>query len=252
MKNSFISIVSAVFNEEKNIYRTLKSLKKQKYKNFEYIVIDNNSSDKTIEIIKKFTADFNIIIISEADKGIYFAWNKALKIFHGDFIAFIGAGDEYINSKSLLRLVQEISEDNTDYVHAKYQYGNKIYGEHLVWGNFKKYMTIMHSGALTSRNFIETNGFFNEEYYYASDYEYLLRSKGNINDIFVDEVVVRMLEYGVTNTKATAIYEAYQIKNKLKLNTSIENFFQFIFLLTKFYLKRLVHSKLIKITLPIK
>ena len=63
MKNPFISIVSAVFNEEKNIYRTLKSLKKQKYKNFEYIVIDNNSSDKTTEIIKKFSADFKIIIV---------------------------------------------------------------------------------------------------------------------------------------------------------------------------------------------
>ena len=252
MKNPFISIVSAVFNEEKNIYKTLKSLKKQKYKNFEYIVIDNNSSDKTIEIIKEFTADFNIIIVSEADKGIYFAWNKALKIFHGDFIAFIGAGDEYIKSKSLLKLVQNIPNDNIDYVHAKYQYGNKIYGEHLVWSHFKKYMTIMHCGALTSRNFIKRNGFFNEKYLYASDYEYLLRSKGNISDIFVDEVVVRMFKYGVTNTKLTAIYEAYQIKNKLQLNTFTENFIQFIFLCIKFYLKRCIHSKLINEKLQLK
>jgi len=56
-----ISVIIPVFNEEKFLPRCLESLKNQKFKDFEIIVVDNNSTDKTAEIAKKF----NVILVSE-------------------------------------------------------------------------------------------------------------------------------------------------------------------------------------------
>ena len=56
-----ISVIIPVFNEEKFLPRCLESLKNQKFKYFEIIVVDNNSTDKTAEIAKKF----NVILVSE-------------------------------------------------------------------------------------------------------------------------------------------------------------------------------------------
>jgi len=243
MQRPYISVVSAVFNEEKNILRTLQSLNNQDFKNFEYIIIDNNSTDKTIKIINEFVSNFKITLISESDDGIYFAWNKALKIFNGEYISFLGAGDEYINSSSLQDLVNESYKDHYDYIHAKYICNNRIYGEILLWDKFKKYMTIMHCGALMSKNFINTQGFFNEKYQYAADYEYLLRSKGLIKHLFINKALINMIGYGVSNTNPKVIIEAYQIKKDLAINSGFENIRQLLFLMIKFYLKKIKYSR---------
>ena len=54
MKNRKITIITPVKNDEKNIEKTIRSVLNQNYKNFEYIIVDGNSNDSTIEIIKKF------------------------------------------------------------------------------------------------------------------------------------------------------------------------------------------------------
>lgn len=87
-----VTIVTAVYNGELYLEQTIKSVLDQTYDNIEYIIIDGDSTDDTLSIIKKY--DEKIAYwISEPDAGIYDAWNKAISLTTGNWIAFVGADD---------------------------------------------------------------------------------------------------------------------------------------------------------------
>ena len=90
----FFSIITPVKNGENNIKKTLLSLKNQSFKNFEHIIVDGDSKDKTKDIIRKFK-NKNTITISSKDKGIYDGINKGIKIAKGKFIGTLNSGDTY-------------------------------------------------------------------------------------------------------------------------------------------------------------
>ena len=71
--NHNISVVTVCFNAEKEIEKTVASVLSQDYDNYNYYIIDGNSSDRTIEIVETVSSNYPLkpIIISEPDKGIY-------------------------------------------------------------------------------------------------------------------------------------------------------------------------------------
>ena len=70
-----VSIITPTFNSGRFLEETLESIKSQTYKNYELIIIDGKSTDKTLKIINKYKNIINYCI-SEKDKGIYDAFNK--------------------------------------------------------------------------------------------------------------------------------------------------------------------------------
>ena len=95
MTNNFFSIVTVVLNAKKDLIDTISSLRKQKFKNFEYIVIDGGSTDGTKEVI---TNNLDIINkwISEKDSGIYDGMNKGINLCEGIYIGMLNSGDKYM------------------------------------------------------------------------------------------------------------------------------------------------------------
>jgi glycosyltransferase involved in cell wall biosynthesis len=91
-----ISIISVVYNAESHLEQTLLSIVKQTYQNIEIVIVDGGSTDGTIDIIKKYEKRISYWI-SEPDKGIYDAMNKAVTVITGDWVNFIGAGDILLN-----------------------------------------------------------------------------------------------------------------------------------------------------------
>ena len=87
-----VSIVTVVLNGEDVIEETILSVIHQIYPNIEYIFIDGNSKDKTIENILVHKKSINFLI-SENDKGIYYAMNKGIKFCKGEVIVFVNSGD---------------------------------------------------------------------------------------------------------------------------------------------------------------
>lgn len=85
MKTPLLSIVIPVYNEEKYIGACLNSLKSQTYKNFEIIIVDNASTDKTVEIVTRHKAK-NVRLIHEPQKGIAFARKKGFAEAKGEII----------------------------------------------------------------------------------------------------------------------------------------------------------------------
>ena len=117
-----VSIVTISFNAEKFIERTIQSVIKQSYSNIEYIVIDGNSTDNTVNIIKQYESQIDFWM-SEPDKSLYDAMNKGLEKATGEYVLFMNAGDKIHEENSL----QEIMEghNNTDLIYAKAEHINK-------------------------------------------------------------------------------------------------------------------------------
>lgn len=108
--NLKISIIVPTYNLEKYITRTLDSLKKQTFVNFEVYVIDDASTDKTVEQVKKFCdidKRFNLIELSQ-NQGISHARNVGIQIAKGDYIIFVD-GDDALSRNALKKLSYAIS-----------------------------------------------------------------------------------------------------------------------------------------------
>jgi glycosyltransferase involved in cell wall biosynthesis len=98
-----LSIVVVSLNTKNQFLKTIKSINSQKYKNYEIIVVDGNSTDGTLEVIKKMKKNFSQIVIGK-DKGIYDAMNKGVQLASGNWIAFLNSGDIFYNSRVLLNI----------------------------------------------------------------------------------------------------------------------------------------------------
>ncbi|MEY4011018.1 MAG: hypothetical protein RIT22_142 [Bacteroidota bacterium] len=99
-----ISIITVCYNSDATIEKTILSVASQTYKNIEYIIIDGNSKDNTIEIVKKYET---IITkwISETDKGLYDAMNKGIAMATGDLIGILNSDDTFCNNTVLENIV---------------------------------------------------------------------------------------------------------------------------------------------------
>ncbi len=102
----FLSVVVCTYNRDKHIKRALESLINQDFDKsaYEIIVVDNNSTDNTDEIIKQFkkeNPEYNIILSKETNQGLSFARNKGIELSKGKYISFIDddgiAGSDYIS-----------------------------------------------------------------------------------------------------------------------------------------------------------
>ena len=95
-----ISIITVCLNSEGTIRDTIDSVISQDYSPIEYIIIDGDSTDATLDVIREFGNDVSLII-SEPDGGIYDAMNRGIKLASGDIIGFLNSDDFYSSSSSL-------------------------------------------------------------------------------------------------------------------------------------------------------
>lgn len=110
-----VSIIVPVYNVEAYLERCLDSIINQSYINIELIIVDDGSTDRSPEIIKKYTD--SAIIISQKNKGLASARNSGLKQAHGEYICFVDS-DDYLFEDAISTLVYNIERYNTDMVCA--------------------------------------------------------------------------------------------------------------------------------------
>ena len=90
------SLITVVKNNKFQISKTINSIKEQNYKNFEYIVIDGNSTDGTTEIIKKINKNYRKLKhIIRKDKNLYDGLNFGIKVSKGKYIVILHSGDSF-------------------------------------------------------------------------------------------------------------------------------------------------------------
>tara|TARA_B110000438_G_scaffold220156_1_gene213204 strand:- start:31 stop:969 length:939 start_codon:yes stop_codon:yes gene_type:complete len=222
-----ISIVTVIFNSEDYLEQAIQSVINQTYDNVEYIIIDGGSTDGTLDIIKKYSDKIDYWI-SEKDNGVYDAWNKALKLSHGQWIGFLGS-DDYYEFSALQKYFENINQiSKVDYISSKSNLITKdkktikIIGKAWNWKDFSKYMNVAHVGSLHHRSLFEKYGTYDINFPVCADYEFLLRAKNKLKAGFVNNVLCNFRAGGQSEGTShwgisEILEETYQAK--LKHNT---------------------------------
>jgi glycosyltransferase involved in cell wall biosynthesis len=178
MKKPFFSIITVVKNDEKNIEKTINSIRHQSYKNFEYIIVDGKSKDQTLIKIKKMKKFINKFI-SEKDKGIYDAMNKGIKMSKGKVIVFCNSGDIFF--PAALKIVKKIFNKKIDFVFGtvKRNYLTKSiiksgFNKNRIYYNFD-FATCHSTGFFLKKKVYNEIGFYDQNFKCSADYDLYLR-----------------------------------------------------------------------------
>ena len=243
-----ISVITVSYNSEKTIENTIKSVLNQTYDNIEYIVIDGNSQDSTLKIIKKYDTSIDLWI-SESDSGIYNAINKGLKMSSGDIIGILNSDDTY--TKDALSLVKKYFEkfDGVDLVFGSIVKERLFSGfkkEKIRW-KFNIYPG-HSSGFFISKNAQLKAGLYDEKFELHADYDliYRLVCKFKMKSIAMDrkDVTGKFNIYGKSSKENQIRYYIEEFKIRKKNKQSI--FFISLLLIIKiiyFYLFKIPFLK---------
>lgn len=204
-----ISIITVCYDSAETIEDTIQSVASQNYGNIEYIIVDGNSKDATLEIVKKYP---NVISkwVSEKDNGIYDAMNKGISMASGDIIGILNADDVYTNSNVLSDVMKKFEDESVQGVYGDLKYVQKENLQKVIrfWksgeyaeGKFFQGWMPPHPTFYVRKSVYEQYGNYRTDMPSASDYEFMLRVI-HVNKIklsYLPQVLVLMREGGMSN-----------------------------------------------------
>lgn len=173
-----LSIITINYNNKVGLEKTIESVINQTYNDFEYIVIDGNSSDGSQDIINEYNDKISYSI-SEPDTGIYNAMNKGIKIASGEFLLFLNSGDCLFDNNILSKVVQDLNSEISIF------YGNMIISnngkpttfcnlpDELSFSFFLNF-SLPHQATFIKKQLFDDNFYYNENLKIISDWEFNL------------------------------------------------------------------------------
>jgi glycosyltransferase involved in cell wall biosynthesis len=214
-----ISVITVTYNCAATLEQTIQSVLLQDYEDVEYIVVDGQSTDDTLSIIRKYRhkiAQF----VSEKDKGLYDALNKGIGMATGDVIGILHADDFYTNDQVLTQVAETfkksdcdavyadlfyVDKDNTEKIVRKWKSGNYSHGKFL-WGWMPPHPTFFAKKELYTKY-----GSFNTSLRSAADYELMLRliHRHKIKLAYLPQFIIKMRTGGQSNAS---------VKNRVNAN----------------------------------
>jgi glycosyltransferase involved in cell wall biosynthesis len=209
-----ISVITVCYNSAATIGDTISSVASQSYADKEYIVVDGNSSDATMNIVRASSSISHFI--SEPDKGIYDAMNKGIALATGDVIGTLNADDFYMDDHVLSNVAKIFLDPNIDACYGDLLYVSEANTDHAVrfWkstnykhGLFKSGWMPAHPTFFVRKNVYERLGNFDLNYKIAADFELLFRfiEKNKVNTKYLPKVLVKMRLGGTTNKNVSNI-----------------------------------------------
>ena len=218
-----VSIITVCKNSEKTIETTIKSVISQTYKNIEYIIIDGNSKDRTKNIILSY-GDRITKFISEPDRSLWEAMNKAIKLATGDFLYFINS-DDYIYDQNVVSDAVDFIQGspNLDFIYGDVEVRPPVAGvfilkspkpdniiESMILGG-----TIPHVGSFIKADLFQKVGFYNENYKIASDYEWVLKllQDPTLKLFYFPRVIASFYAGGLSSNLEETLTEIFEVQN---------------------------------------
>lgn len=219
-----ITIITVSYNSSATIKDTIKSVLSQTYNDIEYIVIDGNSKDNTVDLIKTYEPQFNgrMRWISEPDNGLYDAMNKGIRMATGDVVGIINSDDfyhrndiiakvaaEFIRQSSLQTIYGDVRFVNPKNLNKTVRYySSRIFKPWLFRFGFMP----AHPTFFTYKSNYDKLGYYKTDYRIAADYELLIRflyvNRLNSKYLPIDFIKMR------TGGESTASYKSNIIANK--------------------------------------
>ena len=203
-----ISIVTVCYNSASTIETTIKSILSQTYDNYEYIIIDGQSKDKTLDVIKQYKPMFKgkLRVYSEPDTGIYNAMNKGIRKCKGDIIGIINS-DDYYSNNTLKYVAQKYAKEkyelliiNGDMVRVSGN-GQAIYRYHFTEDNIKKKQCFGHPSMFAAKAVYDRIGLYDESYKLAADgdWQYRALEDPKVRYVLCPKVFNHMREGGASD-----------------------------------------------------
>jgi len=210
-----ISIITITYNSEDTIRDTIDSVLSQSYTDIEHVIVDGQSTDKTMDIIRSY-GDKIHKVISEPDKGLYDALNKGIRNASGDVVGFMHSDDVFA-SNSVVKTITEVFENfGVDSMYGDLIYVNKNDTNKLVrlWraGKFKTRKMLFgwmppHPTFYVKRELYLKYGGFDLSYRISADYENMLRFlfRNKISTFYLPMFIVKMRLGGESNRSLSNI-----------------------------------------------
>lgn len=181
-----ISIITATYNSGATLRDTMRSVLAQNFQDWEHIVVDGNSKDDTVSIIKELEPQYGgrLKWVSERDHGIYDAMNKGLRIATGDVVGLLNSDDFFSSPEVLSRINGEFTGNDIDAVYGdihfvevdNLEHCSRYYSSRF----FHRWMMVFgympaHPSFYCRKKCYEKFGEFDTSYRVAADFENLLR-----------------------------------------------------------------------------
>ena len=207
-----LSIITINYNNAEGLRKTLASVAAQSYKHIEHIVIDGGSTDGSVEVIKDYVNQcmmYDVLWVSEKDRGIYNAMNKGIKKASGDYIQILNSGDILAAPDVTERMVSALNDGKIDI-----RYGNMIkkdFSTGQVIGksgeveySLRQYYsgTMNHDCCYIRRDLFDTYGLYDENLKIVSDWKWFLQAigLGKVKPVYVNVDVTIFDASGISET----------------------------------------------------
>ena len=249
-----LSVLVAACNSGATLQQCLDSVISQSYGNVELIVIDGGSSDGSADLLRA-NARHIAYWVSEPDRGIYHAWNKALAQARGDWICFLGSDDYLWTEQVLARVVTELARvpDNINVVYSQVNLvdatGGLLYPIGAPWpqvkARFKQLMCIPHPSVLHRSSLFRQHGVFDESFRIAGDYELLLRELKSQDAFFMPGIIFSaMRQGGISSAPANTLAALREVRAAQRKNGLRRPGWDWLMALARVYIRLLLWSVL--------
>jgi glycosyltransferase involved in cell wall biosynthesis len=177
----FFTILTSSLNMGDSLIRTLESIRRQQFQDLEHIVVDGESTDNTLDILRYFEKSYNLVWISERDRGVPDAFNKGMRLAKGLYTIAIQADDYLLNEWILERVYKIIRSKKSDIY--SFPIIKEIPGKEnkqinpirlLWWIRFRNIFP--HQGVFVHKRVFERIGHFNTAYTITEDYDFFYRA----------------------------------------------------------------------------
>ncbi|NVC63394.1 glycosyltransferase [Vibrio sp. 05-20-BW147] len=204
-----VSIITVCYNSAKTLEDTIVSVASQDYENIEYIIIDGGSTDRTNEIIEKYSDNIDVYL-SEKDEGLYDAMNKGIKLAQGDVIGILNSDDFFVSKSSVSDLMSGFSQYNVDAVYSDLVYVQanntdkitRLYSSKIFKRSLIKFgLMLPHPTFYAKKSVYDKCGFYKLDYRVAADFEFIARcvEKGIVFNR-VPKITIKMREGGISSS----------------------------------------------------
>lgn len=220
MNKPVLSVITVVYNNVRDIDRTITSVLNQTYPAIEYIIIDGRSDDGTLDIIQKHGSRISRVI-SEKDRGIYDAMNKGLALATGDYVIFMNSGDAFYAADTVEKVFAtapwaDIYYGETEMINDRLEsLGQRRHQapEKFTWKSFKYGMNVSHQAIYIKRSLTEK---YDLKYQLSADTDWIIRAaKKAAKIVNTQQYVAKYLVGGMSKARhRQSLKERFDIMHK--------------------------------------
>lgn len=207
-----ITYITVVKNGESSILRCMESIWNQSYKQIEYIVIDGNSSDGTMQVLNEHKAKIKKIV-SEEDLGVYDAMNKGISLASGDLICFINA-DDLLLPGAADAIAKEFKRSGADVIAGRRNlvrddgtvFQEENYPIRLIRNGVLKHNRLWHQAVYATKNAFNRIGLYDLEYPIIADYVWTMACINNgLHIELIEDVLCNYSLCGISSRNSLAL-----------------------------------------------